>query len=97
MTYAPKNAGCPCIGVICVPCVHRLTAGQVCARPSSPAPSAENSALPIVQCTASAFGCARPDLRIALYAYADMATKTNGSRAEKKPPIGSQYEGTPMK
>ena len=52
-------------------------------------------ALPSVQCSASVFGCDMPERRMAEYAYADMARKTSGSSAEKNPPIGSQYCGTP--
>ena len=65
MTYAPKNAAWPCIAVMSVPCVHLLTDGHVCASPRRPAPSAEKMALPIVQCSASVFGCDNPDRRIA--------------------------------
>jgi hypothetical protein len=53
------------MGVISVPCVHLFTAGQVCARPRMPAPSAEKIALPIVQCSAMRLGWAIPERRIA--------------------------------
>ena len=55
----------PCIGVIRVPWVHLFTAGQVWASPRMPAPSAEKIALPMVQCSAMRFGCARPERRMA--------------------------------
>jgi len=53
------------MAVIRVPWVHLFTLGQVCARPSRPAPNSENTALPIVQCSASVFGWASPERRIA--------------------------------
>ena len=91
-----RDEYCPCIAVTRVPCVYIFTCGNVCASPSSPAPTKETIAVPSVQLSAILLGCFFSPLRYMDTANNAIAKNASGSNAEKIPPTISHTFPTPM-